>query len=93
MGGGLFSVNAMFFFLRFKLRINNIKIVSHLLMGGFVSGGLGFGLGSIWMVFTIRLLLGAGLGLVVWLRWKDLSLTKGRPSSGPFLFSPAISLL
>jgi hypothetical protein len=83
----LFGAIAMFFYLRTKLGKEDKKTLSSFAVGGFVSGGLGFGLGGFWMVlgnqlphdvvfsswwkameFTFGMLLGAGLGLVVWLR-------------------------
>jgi len=102
----LFGAIALLVYLKTKLDKRDYKLVSLLAIGGFVSGGLGFGLGGFWMVlgnqlphdvvfnswwkameFTFGMLLGAGLGLVVWLRRKDIEAIQMDSSSEPFFKS------
>lgn len=102
----LFGATTLLVYLKTKLEKRDYKLVSLLAIGGFVSGGLGFGLGGFWMVlgnqlphdvvfnswwkameFTFGMLLGAGLGLVVWLRRKDIEAIQMDSSSEPFFQS------
>lgn len=102
----LFGAIALLVYLNTKLGKRDYNLVSLLAIGGFVSGGLGFGLGGFWMVlgnqlphdvifnswwkameFTFGMLLGAGLGLVVWLRRKDIEAIQMDSSSEPFFQS------
>jgi len=102
----LFGAIVLYFYLRSKLGNNDKKTLSYFAVGGFVSGGLGFGLGGFWMVlgnqltnsvifnswwkvmeFTFGMLLGAGLGLVVWLRRKVIGVVQINPSSEPIFKS------
>lgn len=102
----LIGALAMLVYLKFKLKSNEFKIMTHMAIWGLVSGGLGFGLGGFWMVlgnqlpqdvifnswwkameFTFGLLLGAGLGLAVWLSRKDLDVMQNSPSTEPIFAS------
>jgi len=101
----LFGAVALLFYLKTKLDQRDYKVVFLLALGGFISGGLGFGLGGFWLVlgnrfphdvifdswktmeFTFGMLLGAGLGLVVWLRRKDLETIQMDSSVEPFFKS------
>jgi len=102
----LFGATTLLVYLKTKLDKRDYKLVSLLAIGGFVSGGLGFGLGGFWLVlgnqllhdvifdswwkameFTFGMLLGAGLGLVVWLRRKDIEAIQMDSSSEPFFQS------
>lgn len=102
----LFGAITLLLYLKTKLTKSDYTLISLLAIGGFVSGGLGFGLGGFWMVlgnrlphdvifnswwkameFTFGMLLGAGLGLVVWLRRKDIEALQLDSSSEPFFQS------
>jgi hypothetical protein len=105
----LFGALVLLVYLKTKISSNDYNLVSLFAIGGFVSGGLGFGLGGFWMVlgnqlshdvifdswwkameFTFGMLLGAGLGLVVWLRRKDIEAIQMDSSSEPFFKSGPI---
>lgn len=69
----LLGAIALILYLKFKISKDHFKIVSRFSVWGLIGGGLGFGLGGLWMVMGSRM----PEGIVFHAWWKAMELTFG----------------
>lgn len=69
----LFGAIALITYLKFKISKDNFKIITRFSTWGLIGGGLGFGIGGLWMVMGSRM----PEGIVFHAWWKAMELTFG----------------
>jgi hypothetical protein len=86
-GALLLGAVALIIYLKFKTSAEDFKIISRFSVWGLIGGGLGFGIGGLWMV------LGAQMpkGIVFHSWWKAMELTFGFLLGGAFGYAAWLS--